>query len=87
MPTTLADVLRLEVVRAGEPEVLCGTGSLEVPVRWVHVGEVADLTGLLQGGELILSTGMALAPGGAAAADPEGYVRRLHAAGACGLAV
>ncbi|PPK97196.1 purine catabolism regulator [Kineococcus xinjiangensis] len=87
MPTTLADVLRLDVLRVGEPEVLCGGAALGVAVRWVHVGEVADLTGLLQGGELILTTGLALAPGGPAAADLDGYLTRLHAAGACGLVV
>ncbi|GAA4986614.1 PucR family transcriptional regulator [Kineococcus glutinatus] len=87
MPTTLADVLRLDVVRAGEPEVLAGAGALDVPVRWLHVGEVADLTGLLQGGELILTTGIVLAPGGAAAGDLGRYLTSLHAAGACGLVV
>ncbi|GAB7190230.1 PucR family transcriptional regulator [Kineococcus sp. NUM-3379] len=87
MPTTLADVLGLDVLRTGAPEVVTGADRLDVPVRWVHVGEVADLTGLLQGGELILSTGMALADGGAAAADLAGYVANLHAAGACGLVV
>ena len=84
MLPTLTDVLDLPVVRAGRPQVLAGTASLDRPVRWVHVSELGDLAGLLQGGELVLTTGLALdAPG----ADPGAYVEALAGAGACGLVV
>ena len=34
--------------------------SLDAPVRWVHISELADPTPWLSGGELLLTTGMAL---------------------------
>ena len=63
MPLTVADVIGLPVVRAGQPEVLSAR-RWDDPVRWVHVGDVADLSAWLQGGELVLTTGAALQPGG-----------------------
>ena len=39
--------------------MLCDA-PLDEPVRWVHVSDVADLSNLLQGGELVLTTGRAL---------------------------
>lgn len=81
---TVADVLALEPVRRGAPRVLTGADRLEAPVRWVHVIELAEAGHLLRGGELVLSTGIALPP------DPDGlarYVAGLAAAGASALAV
>ena len=41
--------------------MLAGADRLDVPVRWVHAVEVTDdVARLLRGGELILSTGIAL---------------------------
>jgi purine catabolism regulator len=81
---TLADVLELEVVRRGRPEVLAGGHRLGARVRWVHAMELADVARLLHGGELVLSTGIALPdePGLLAA-----YVADLATAGVSGLAV
>ncbi|WP_211295542.1 PucR family transcriptional regulator ligand-binding domain-containing protein, partial [Blastococcus saxobsidens] len=70
---------------------LLGTGSLGLTlhtprapvdraISWVHVSELADPTPFLEGGELLLTTGLALAPEGTAA-----YVRRLAEAGVVGL--
>lgn len=56
---TVREVLALPVLAAGRPRVVGGDARLDRPVRWVHTSEVADLTGLLQGGELVLSTGLA----------------------------
>ena len=42
--------------------VLAGEASLDVPVRWVHISELADPTPWLSGGELLLTTGMDLRP-------------------------
>src|SRR6478672_2538044 len=86
MPLTVAEVIGLPVVRAGQPEVLSAR-RWDDPVRWVHVGDVADLSAWLQGGELVLTTGAALrdAPGhylrGLADADALGVVLELGAAG------
>jgi purine catabolism regulator len=49
-------------------------------VSWVHVSELADPTPFLEGGELLLTTGLALSP-----EDTGEYVRRLAAAGVVGL--
>ncbi|MEU4804473.1 PucR family transcriptional regulator [Actinosynnema sp. NPDC023587] len=52
--------------------------GLDRPVSWVHSTELADPTPFLEGGELLLTTGIALGPHRA-------YVRRLVGAGAAGL--
>lgn len=55
---TIADVLELPVITAGQPEVLAGEARLSRAVRWVHVTELLDPASFLEGGELILTTGM-----------------------------
>ena len=60
MGLTVAEVLGLEAVRRGEPRVLAAAERLDTPVRWVHVIELPDAARLLRGGELVLSTGIAL---------------------------
>jgi purine catabolism regulator len=51
------------------------------PVAWVHVSELPDPTPFLEGGELLLTTGLALR----ADQPVEAYVRRLADAGVVGL--
>ncbi|GAA3196307.1 PucR family transcriptional regulator [Actinocorallia longicatena] len=51
---------------------------LDVPVRWVAVSELADPTPFLEGGELVLTTGMRLE-------DPGLYVERLVGRKVAGL--
>lgn len=60
MLPTLADVLLLDPVRRGQPRVVAGADRLDARVRWVHVAEVTDIAHLLHGGELVLTTGIAL---------------------------
>ena len=55
---TVADVLELPVVRRGLPEVVAGGSGLGRELRWAHVIELPDPTDLLNGGELVLTTGM-----------------------------
>jgi purine catabolism regulator len=57
---TVAEVLSLPVLAGGRPEVVAGQEHLDNPVRWAHVAEIADISGLLRGDELILTTGVAL---------------------------
>ncbi|WP_405165837.1 PucR family transcriptional regulator [Nocardia sp. NBC_01499] len=83
MLPSVADVLAMPVVCAGEPEVVAG-GSLDRPVRWVHVSDVADVAQLLVGGELILTTGQAMSHGDIATV---GYLTALAAAGVAGLVI
>ena len=84
MLPTLGEVLGLDVIRRGSPQVLAGQGGLAARVRWVHVLELADAAHLLQGGELVLTTGIALP------ADPvllARYATDLATAGVSALAV
>src|SRR3981189_2047027 len=60
MYPTVGEVLKLPVLRHSRPHVVAGAAGLDVPVRWVHVAEIADIAHLLKGGELVLTTGIAL---------------------------
>ena len=79
MPPVLREIVGLAdlglVVRAG-------AGHLDRPVRWVAVSELEDPTPFLEGGELLLTTGMRLPEKTAAATA---YVKRLVAADVVGL--
>lgn len=57
---TIAEVLTMAAVRAGDPVVVAGHAGLDVQVRWVHTTELEDIAPLLRGGDLVLSTGIAL---------------------------
>ncbi|ASR34392.1 PucR family transcriptional regulator [Prauserella marina] len=60
--------------------VLAGRAELGREIAWVHPTELADPTVFLDGGELLLTTGLT------SGAEPAGdYVRRLAAAGVTGL--
>ncbi|MFD6905908.1 PucR family transcriptional regulator [Streptomyces sp. NPDC060077] len=74
---SVRQVLALERVLAGEPEVVAGAGRLDRPVRWVHVAEAADVGVMLSGGEMVLTTGVLLA--GDEDKQTE-YVRSMHRA-------
>lgn len=81
---TVAEVLALPPLAAGEPEVLAGAAHLDRRVRWAHVSEIAEIAGLLHGGELLLTTGVALPEDSAGLAS---FVDALDDAGAAGLVV
>ncbi len=84
MLPTVDDLLGLDVIRRGSPQVVAGSSGLAASVRWVHVLELADAAHLLQGGEFVLTTGIALP------ADPSllaRYAGDLAAAGVSALAV
>lgn len=78
MTLTVGDVIDLPVIRAGLPDVLSTAGA-ERTVRWVHVSDLGDLGHLLEGGELVLTTGEALRR------DPRRYLENLARAGALGM--
>ncbi len=64
--------------------LLAGSGGLDRLVSWAHVCELPDPGPWLQGGELVLTTGLAVPR------DPAGqrnYLQKLAAASAAGLAV
>ena len=85
MLITLREILELDAVRRGSPQVLACADLLDRPVRWVHAVEVTrDVARLLRGAELVLSTGIALPE---EAAGLAAYVAELASAGVAGLAI
>lgn len=74
MPPTLAAVAALPQLGLRA----LNEAPLNVPLRWVHVSELVDPTPFLEGGELLLTTGMQIA-------DPESYIKRLVGKGVAGL--
>jgi PucR family transcriptional regulator, purine catabolism regulatory protein len=83
-PLTVADVLALPVLAAGQPQVVTGVPQLDRPVRWVHITELTDPASFLKGGELVLTTGMPLPD------DTSGvrrYVDELSDIGAAALVI
>lgn len=81
---TLRDVLAMPVLRAAEPEVLVGAADLDRGVRWVHATELPDIAPLLRGGDLVLTTGIALPE---ADAGLQAFAGSLAEVGAAGLMV
>ncbi|MFK4105432.1 PucR family transcriptional regulator [Streptomyces sp. NPDC019531] len=79
---SVRQVLMLERVLAGEPEVVAGAGQLDRAVRWVHVAEAADVGVMLSGGEMVLTTGVLLAGDEDKQAE---YIRSLHRAEAAAV--
>ncbi|MFF3499486.1 PucR family transcriptional regulator [Streptomyces sp. NPDC003247] len=79
---SVRQVLALDRVLAGEPEVVAGAAQLDRPVRWVHVAEAADVGVMLSGGEMVLTTGVLLAGDENGQAE---YVRSLHRAEAAAV--
>ena len=66
-----------------ELEVSAGAPGLDSPIRWVHVSELADPTPWLEGGELLITTGLGI---GELTRPQREYVRRLADHGLAGLA-
>src|SRR4051812_32279077 len=58
---TVADVLALELLRNADVSVAAAGHRLGNRVEWVHVFETPAVTGMLRGGEFLLTTGIALA--------------------------
>ncbi|TCK34318.1 purine catabolism regulator [Leucobacter luti] len=56
-PITVADALALPELRAGAPDLVAGKNGLERRLRWAHVVAGTGAFGLLDGAELILTTG------------------------------
>ena len=79
MPPLLRDVVALPDLGL---RVRAAAGALDRPVRWVAVSELEDPAPFLEGGELLLTTGMRLPKREAAATA---YVKRLVAADVVGL--
>ncbi|HTU96870.1 MAG TPA: PucR family transcriptional regulator ligand-binding domain-containing protein [Solirubrobacteraceae bacterium] len=49
-----------ELLRGLDVRLVSGEEAIDAPVRWVHISELRDPTTWLSGGEVLLTTGMAL---------------------------
>lgn len=78
MPVTVSHLLDIPALRL---QLHTLTAAVDRPLSWVHVSELADPTPFLQGGELLLTTGLALRPD----TPVREYVDRLASAGVVGL--
>jgi purine catabolism regulator len=78
VPVTVADLVGSPAL---ELRLHTADAPVDRPVSWVHVSELADPTPFLEGGELLLTTGLAFRD----AAFDRDYVRRLVDAGVVGL--
>ena len=81
---TVSDFIELPVIQAALPDLVAGSDGLDAEVRWVHSLDVPDVSNLLRGGEMILTTGVSI---GADASAQRRFVRDLVAEGAVGIAV
>ncbi|WP_164519688.1 PucR family transcriptional regulator [Nocardioides ferulae] len=72
---TVARLLALPVMQAARPEVVVGSGLDRRSVRWIHTSEIYDISPLLKGGEVLLTTGLGLVGMGSTAVG--GYVASL----------
>ncbi|WP_019121958.1 PucR family transcriptional regulator [Brevibacillus massiliensis] len=67
-----------------QTKILAGTAGLEREITWAHVCELSDPTPWLTGGELIMTTGLAIPR---IAQEQEEYLQRLVKAGVSGIAI
>ncbi|MGY5044083.1 PucR family transcriptional regulator [Streptomyces sp. 900105755] len=79
---SVRQILALERVLAGDPEVVAGAAHLDRSVRWVHVAEAPDVGVMLTGGEMVLTTGVLLAGDEHKQAE---YIQSLHRAEAAAV--
>ena len=77
---TVRDIAALPAL---ELEVRAGAAGLDNAIRWVHVSELVDPTPWLEGGELLITTGLGV---GELTRPQAEYVRRLAEHGLAGLA-
>jgi purine catabolism regulator len=83
MPVSVADLLALPVMQAARAEVLAGSELEERNVRWVHTSEIYEIAPLLQGGEVLMTTGLGLV--GHSPSAMADYVRALARRGVAAL--
>ncbi|GAB3596952.1 PucR family transcriptional regulator [Microbacterium tumbae] len=81
---SVADVVALAALQRGRPQVIVGGTTLDAAVRWVHASDSAGVARLLDGGELLLTTGAAWPDDDAALSS---FVAELAAAGVAGIVI
>lgn len=86
MPVSLSDVLDNSVFLRAKPRMISGDADgLRRNVTWVHSSDIYEIAPLLNGGELLLTTGLGLASVDAGA--KRHWVRELDERGLAGVAI
>lgn len=75
MTFTVQDFIDLPLMAPARPEVVTGGHLDRRSVRWVHTSEIYEISPLLRGGEVLLTTGLGLV--GMSAEAIGGYVRAI----------
>lgn len=83
MAFSVQDLLDLPVMEAARPEVVVGDDLDVRAVRWIHTSEIYEISPLLKGGEVLLTTGLGLV--GMSAEAISSYVRALARQGVAAL--
>lgn len=78
---SVREILDFPEVTGGDPVLLAGSAGLDTQVRWVHIAAGEGLAKLLDGGELILTTGAGWPE------DPDGLVAELIDAGIAAVVI
>lgn len=78
---SVAEILEVEEIRTGEPEILAGAAGLDRGIRWVHIADSEQVERFLEGGELVLTTAQTFRNSPAAVAEFLDQLERVGAAG------
>lgn len=81
---TIADLIELPELQRGRPELVAGESNIHRPVRWAHVLDLAEVHGLLNGGEFVLCNGFGI---GSEPRVQRAFIRELSEQGAAAVAV
>ncbi len=81
-PVTIEDLLRRKVLSAAQ--LVAGSAGINRRVRWVHILDVSDISTLISGNELVLTTGLGLRN---VKQGLQTYIYQLFEAGAAGLCI
>ncbi|SMY02536.1 PucR family transcriptional regulator [Brevibacterium antiquum] len=81
---TIAGLLDVDEIRRGDPEVVTGGDQLGRAVRWVHIADSENVAQFLEGGELVLSTGLSYRSSPESTAN---FLDQLESASASGAVI
>ncbi|MCF2573298.1 PucR family transcriptional regulator ligand-binding domain-containing protein [Brevibacterium sp. UCMA 11754] len=79
---TIANLLDVDEIRHGDPEVVTGGDQVGRAVRWVHIADSENVAQFLEGGELVLSTGLSYRSSQESTANFLDQLESVSAAGA-----
>lgn len=84
MALSVGELMDIRSLRHGLPKVLAGARNMDKTVRWLHTGDVGNISYYMRGGEVLLTAGANL---GATAEDRRLFVQALSENGVAGLII